>query len=57
MFDSFTTMVVAIQLYEEQYGTTCGTDSSCLGDYNYSTPKITDRLREILYELKFQGKC
>ena len=57
LFDTFAVMTEAIQVYETMYGTMCRNDNTCLSDYNYRTPVITNRLRDILYQLRFQGQC
>ena len=55
VFDTFSAMVAAIQEYDTLYGDTCDTGNLCLDDFNYQQTNITNRLREILHQIKFQG--
>ena len=57
VFDSFTTMVVAIQLYEEQYGTTLELIVRVWEITIIVHQRLLTDYEECLYELKFQGKC
>ncbi|KAI6654168.1 gamma-aminobutyric acid (GABA) type B receptor [Oopsacas minuta] len=55
VFDSFSTMIAALEKYDDLYNDTCDSESTCLKDFDYNQPVITDRLRQILYGLDIQG--
>ena len=57
IFDSFATIVLALDSYGKKYGNKCMQDSSyCLENFDYGSKGISDLLNVELLETNFLGK-
>ena len=57
IFDSFATIVKALDSYEKIYRSLCAVNASyCLENFNYDSSEISDRLDRELLKTDFLGK-